>query len=148
MKKYLSAEERKKWLQIYFVGQAIEELKDNTKKYNTNTIKYLRSAFTYLVKSFDAMIHDYPQHANTLVNDMEYYRLLFLPKEQAYTEMDRKIAEKQKNPIDALYDCLDVAMEQSCIGCQGKENCRLKNMLEFYKITEVDPDDEICKWRL
>ena len=132
---------------MYFVAQALETLKEND-KYDTETKKYLRSAFTYLVKSFDSMIQDYPKYARTFQNDMQYYRLLFLPKEQAYAEMDRKIADKQSNPIDALYDTLDIAMEQLCVGCNGKEECRLKNMLEFYEIDKVDPDDKICEWRL
>ena len=148
MGKYLNSQDRKDWLQLYFVGQALENLKDNDKKYNTETLKYLRSTFTYLVKSFDSMIADYPQYANNYSDDMKYYRLVMLPKEQAYAEIEKRMEKKKDNLLDALYDTIDIAIESNCVGCQGKEECRLKNILEFYEIEQVDPEDNICKWRL
>ena len=148
MSKYLNSTDRQEWLQLFFVAESLEKLKENDKKYNTETLKYLRSGYTYIKKGIDEMIKDFPQYANTFVNDMEYYRVLFLPKEQAFTEKDRLIAEKCKNPIDALYDTLDISMGELCVGCKGKESCRLRDALEFYDIPVVDEADTKCKWRL
>ena len=147
MKKYLNSTDRQRWLQLFFVGQALEELKDD-KKYNTETLKSLRTAFTHLKKSVDLLIKDYPKYARTFANDMDYYRVLFLPKEQAYAEKDKLVKEKSESPLDALYDVLDVTMGELCVGCNGKKECQLRNKLEFYNVPETDEEDKICKWRL
>jgi hypothetical protein len=146
VKKYLNSNDRFKFVELYFTAQSIEKLKDED--YSAETKKYLRSAFTYLIKVLDEVNKQYPREFRTFYNDMEYYRMLVLPKQQAHQKLDEFIEEKKLDMRNEVCDLIDVVIEMNCTGCEGKNECRLKKCLEFYEVEAVDIDDKVCKWRL
>ena len=148
---YINHNERQSWLQMVYLGEALDRLIDskvNYGKVRTN----LKKAKTWMLKAIDSLTLIYPKQIHTILNDVAYFDMLFLPKAESRKHydkyIDRELLNSLGDPLEQLYEVLDTTMPSTCCGCckVGSE-CHLNSILSRYKIPCLDEHDKLCEYR-
>ena len=148
---YMNHGERQFWLQMIYLGQAIDRLIDG-KVYYGKARTNLKKAKTWLLKSIDELTLIYPKQIHTILNDVEYFDMIMHPKSDSRKHYDKMISREllaaMEDPIEQLYEVLDTTLPLTCGGCCkiGAE-CQLKSIFDRYNIPPMDEHDKLCSFR-
>lgn len=87
-KNYINHDERQRWLQMVYLGEALDKVIESKTDYG-KAKSDLKRGRTYILKAIEEFGEIYPKVIKTILNDTGYYDMSFLPKSQS-----RKVYEK------------------------------------------------------
>lgn len=152
LKKYINAADKNKWVQLVFVSECIEHIISRKEIYSPLIIQQLEDVNQRLIKTLNLAATHYPELKKYISNTLNDMQVLWIPKRNAQSEFRKKeqeiINEMKQDPIDILYDYLDIAYSNECKNCtRCKEECWIYKQNKMFDMPIMDNKTKDCEYK-
>lgn len=156
MKKFFNREERNNFAMLTILAGHVKGVMMPwaEKVLDKEDLKNLRMANTYLGKFCSGTLGKLDNTLKlTLMKDLRYTEMVFLPKSQSEIVKTRVEKELENELIEVSRESINILAEHSLIGCDpctcnDKSKCEKRNIYTLLNVETFDSNNEDCPYRI